>query len=288
MSMNANVVYMTTTPPPPSPAKETFASGLFRGVSVAITGGGSGIGQRTAVRFAELGAHVSICGRRPELLDESAALIRQAAAARGEAGVVTIGVVDVKQPDTIAAWRDATIAAAGCVDVVVCNAGANFLAPAASISPNGFATVIGTVLLGTWNTVHAFFPHLSERARSSIVMMAATNGYTSSALMAHSGAGKAGMLNLTQTLAVEWASFGVRVNAVAPGPVYTEGANKRLWADDEARARVAQAVPLGRMGSADDCADAVLFLSSPAAQFITGTTLTTDGGNFLKPLPELL
>jgi hypothetical protein len=106
--------------------------------------------------------------------------------------------------------------------------------------------------------------------------------------MAHSGAGKAGMLNLTATLAVEWAQLGIRVNAVAPGPVDTEGANARLWADPEARARVNKTVPLGRMGTAADCADCVLFLCSPAASFITGTTLTVDGGNFLKPLPDLL
>jgi NAD(P)-dependent dehydrogenase (short-subunit alcohol dehydrogenase family) len=199
-----------------------------------------------------------------------------------------VAPADVKQPETLAAWRDTTLDAFGVVDVLVCNAGANFLAPAAAISPGGFATVVGTVLLGTWNTIHAFFPQLSERPRSSIVMMAATNGFTASPLMAHSGAGKAGMLNLTQTLAVEWAQAGIRVNAVAPGPVFTEGANARLWADREAQARVEATVPLGRMGSVDDCADAVLFLSSPAAQFITGTILTVDGGNFLKPLPELL
>lgn len=273
---------------PTRPEKETFAAGLFVGTTVALTGGGSGIGRRTAIRFAELGANISLCGRRKELLDETKALVEAAAAVRGMPGRCLVSQADVKQPDTLAAWRDATIEAFGAVDVLVCNAGANFLAPAASISPNGFATVIGTVLLGTWNTVHAFFPHLSERGRSSIVMMAATNGYTSSALMAHSGAGKAGMLNLTQTLAVEWAGLGIRVNAVAPGPVDTDGANKRLWAEDDARARVERTVPLGRMGSSDDCADAVLFLSSPAAQFITGTTLTTDGGNFLKPMPELL
>jgi NAD(P)-dependent dehydrogenase (short-subunit alcohol dehydrogenase family) len=279
---------MSHPPPPPVPLQETFAPGLFSRTVVAITGGGSGIGRRTAIRFAELGASVSLCGRRLEQLEETKSLVEAAAAARGQVGRCVIASADVKQPDTLAAWRDVTLQAFGVVDVLVCNAGANFLAPAAAISPNGFATVIGTVLLGTWNTIHAFFPHLSERPRSSIVMMAATNGSTASPLMAHSGAGKAGMLNLTQTLAVEWASAGIRVNAVAPGPVFTEGANARLWADPEAQRRVERSVPLGRMGSADDCADAVLFLSSPAAQFITGTTLTVDGGNFLKPLPELL
>ncbi|MBM4279767.1 MAG: SDR family oxidoreductase [Deltaproteobacteria bacterium] len=271
-----------------SSTRDTFAPGLFDGVTVAVTGSGSGIGRLTAIRFAALGARVSLCGRRPHALEESKLLVDEAACAAGFKTSCFVASADVKQPATLAAWVTDTVDALGPVDVLVCNAGANFLAPAASISPNGFATVVGTVLLGTWNTVHAWFPHLSERGRASIVMMAATNGYTASPLMAHSGAGKAGMLNLTQTLAVEWAGLGIRVNAVAPGPVDTEGANARLWADAEARARVEQTVPLGRMGNARDCADAVLFLCSPAASFMTGTTLTIDGGNFLKPLPALL
>ncbi|MDP2342364.1 MAG: SDR family oxidoreductase [Deltaproteobacteria bacterium] len=269
--------------------RDTFAPGLFRGVTVALTGGGSGIGRETAIRFAQLGAQVSLCGRRKDALDESRGLVAAAAAAAGHTTTAClVQTADVKKPEELAAWRDATLQAFGAVDVLVCNAGANFLAPAASISPNGFATVIGTVLLGTWNTVHAWFPHLSERPRSSIVMMAATNGFTASPLMAHSGAGKAGMLNLTQTLAVEWAGSNIRVNAVAPGPVSTEGANARLWADADARARVEKAIPLKRMGTVRDCADAVLFLCSPAGAFMTGTTLTTDGGSFLKPLTDFL
>jgi 3-oxoacyl-[acyl-carrier protein] reductase len=271
-----------------SSTRETFAPRLFDGVAVALTGGGSGIGRLTAMRFAALGAKVSLCGRRKEALEESRTLVDEAARDAGFSTSCFVQCADVKKPEELAAWVRGTLDALGGVDVVVCNAGANFLAPAASISPNGFATVVGTVLLGTWNTVHAWFPHLSERGRASIVMMAATNGYTASPLMAHSGAGKAGMLNLTQTLAVEWAGLGIRVNAVAPGPVDTDGANARLWADAEARARVESTVPLGRMGNARDCADAVLFLCSPAASFMTGTTLTIDGGNFLKPLPALL
>lgn len=278
---------------------DTFRPGLFESTCVAITGGGSGIGLVTARRFAELGARVSICGRRSDVLEAAKRDIEGAARAKGYAHDVVALPADVKKPETLEAWRDATLRAFGHVDVLVANAGANFLAPAASISPNGFATVVGTVLLGTWNTIHAWYPHLSERAPSSqpspgnaggasIVLMAATNGYTASPLMAHSGAGKAGMLNLAQTLAVEWSPQGIRVNAVAPGPVDTEGANARLWAEPAARKRVEATVPLGRMGTAEDCAAAVLFLCSPAGAFITGTTLTVDGGNFLKPLPALL
>lgn len=289
------------TSPTTSPASailDTFRPGLFEGHAVAITGGGSGIGLVTAKRFAELGARVSICGRRTEMLDAAKLAISEAARAKGFTHDVVAMPADVKKPETLAEWRDATLKAFdNKVDIVIANAGANFLAPAASISPNGFATVVGTVLLGTWNTIHAWYPHLSERASANdlvrtgganIVLMAATNGYTASPLMAHSGAGKAGMLNLAQTLATEWSPQGIRVNAVAPGPVDTEGANARLWAEPAARKRVESTVPLGRMGTAEDCAAAVLFLCSPAGAFITGTTLTVDGGNFLKPLPNLL
>lgn len=276
---------------------DTFRPGLFQGHGVAITGGGSGIGLVTAQRFAELGARVSICGRRVEMLETAKRSIEEAARAKGFDHDVIAMPADVKKPETLAEWRDATVKAFTHVDIVVANAGANFLAPAASISPNGFATVVGTVLLGTWNTIHAWYPHLSEHASrnalarvggANIVLMAATNGYTASPLMAHSGAGKAGMINLAQTLAAEWSPQGIRVNAVAPGPVDTDGANARLWAEPAARKRVASTVPLGRMGSAEDCAAAVVFLCSPAGAFITGTTLTVDGGNFLKPLPQLL
>lgn len=266
----------------------TFHPRLFENTNVAITGGGSGIGLVAAQRFAELGARVSLCGRRIEVLEAARHTIVAAARAKGFDGDVVIDTADVKKPETLETWRDKTLHAFGSLDVLICNAGANFLAPAASISPNGFATVVGTVLLGTWNTIHAWFPHLCERGASSIILNAATNGYTASPLMAHSGAGKAGMLNLTQTLAVEWAPQGIRVNAIAPGPVDTEGATSRLWSDPDARARVTKTVPLGRMGTAEDCAGAMLFLASPAASFMTGTVVTVDGGNFLKPLPALL
>ena len=270
---------------------DTFRADLFAHKAVAITGGGTGIGLVTAKRFVELGAKVSICGRRLDVLE--AARAELVAAAGGAEDRVVFASADVKKPEELAAWRDKTLQAFGGVDVVICNAGANVLAPAASITPNGFATVVGTVLNGTWNTIHAWYPHLAERAPSSptgasIVLNAATNGYTASPLMAHSGAGKAGMINLAQTLAVEWAPLNIRVNAIAPGPVDTEGANARLWSDPVARARVSKTVPLGRMGTSEDCAGCIVFLCSPAARFITGTVVTVDGGNFLKPFPAIL
>lgn len=271
---------------------DTFRSDAFVGQRIAITGGGTGIGLGCALAFAKLGARVAICGRRLDVLQEAAQHIDAIAAASGYGeNHVVYASADVRKPEELAAWRDAITEAWGGVDTLIVNAGANFLAPASHISPNGFQTVVSTVLLGSWNTIHAFLPVLSseeqqKRGGSQILMMAATNGFTSSAYMAHSGAAKAGMLNLTQTLAVEWSSMKIRINAVAPGPVDTEGANKRLWDSDEARAKVARGVPLGRIGNVADCVGPVLFLSSPAARFMTGTTIPVDGGNFVKPVPE--
>ena len=126
-----------------------------------------------------------------------------------------------------------------------------------------------------------------EARRGLIVNMAATNGDGGSPLMCHSGAAKAGVINLTQTLAVEWAPFGIRVNAVAPGAVSTEGANQRLWAAPELMARLEKKVPLGRFARAEDCVGPVLFLCSDAARFMTGAVLTVDGGTTLNRVPDL-
>jgi NAD(P)-dependent dehydrogenase (short-subunit alcohol dehydrogenase family) len=186
-------------------------------------------------------------------------------------------------------------AVAGCVrelgrlDVLINNAGANFLAPAAAISQNGWATIVDVVLNGTFHMSRAAFPRLAESGHGRIVNISATNADDGSPLMAPSGAAKAGVHSLSQTLAVEWAPFNVTVNCVSPGPVDTEGANSRLWADREAYERVASRAPLGkRMATPADVVGPVLFLASDAAAFITGANLVVDGGERLRQAPAAL
>jgi NAD(P)-dependent dehydrogenase (short-subunit alcohol dehydrogenase family) len=153
--------------------------------------------------------------------------------------------------------------------------------PAASLSANGFKAVVDIDLLGTFNTCRAAFEPLSRQG-GSIVSITATQAWIPTPLQCHVGAAKAGIAKLTADLALEWGASKIRVNAVAPGPIAdTEGMRRLGPADDEARARLQQGMPLGRWGTIDEVVDAVLFLVSPAATFITGTTLVVDGGQAL-------
>ena len=251
----------------------------FEGRAVLITGGGTGIGRALALAFAEAGADVAVAARRLEPLDETCALVR----AKGRrAHAVRCDVKELPQCEAAVA---SAVAALGRLDVLINNAGANFLAPAAAVSQNGWATIIDVVLNGSFHMSKAAFPHLAESGRGRIVMLSATNAAFGSPLMAPSGAAKAGVHSLAQTLAVEWAPFGITVNCVSPGPVDTEGANSRLWADRAAYERVAARAPLGkRMATPADIAGPVLFLASDAAAFVTGANLVVDGGERLRQL----
>lgn len=173
----------------------------------------------------------------------------------------------------------------GRLDVLVNNHGANFLSPANGISQNGWRAITSVVLDGTFHMSRAAFEPLRQSGRGRVISIAATNAVSGSPLMAPSGAGKAGVLSLMQSLAVEWAPFGITCNSVSPGPVDTEGANSRLWADREAYERVAKRVPLGqRMATPADVVGPVLFLASDAAAFITGAEIVVDGGERLRQL----
>ena len=251
----------------------------FAGRAVLITGGGSGIGRELALAFARAGADVAVAARRKEPLEETCALVR----AQGRRAHAV--VCDVKELAQCEAAVQSAVDALGRLDVLVNNAGANFVAPAAAISQNGWATIVGVVLSGTFHMSRAAFPHLCASGRGRIVNLSATNAEGGSPLMSASGAAKAGVHSLAQTLAVEWAPFGITVNSVSPGPVDTEGANSRLWADRAAYERVAARAPLGkRMATPADVVGPVLFLASDAAAFVTGANLIVDGGERLRQL----
>lgn len=260
----------------------TFAPDLFAGQVVAITGGATGIGFRIAEAFGRLGARLVLASRKADPLE-------RAVASLADQGIDALGVpTDVRDPAAADALAARIRRAGPGLDVLVLSHGANFVCPALAMTPNGFRAVVDTLLHGTFHCCRSLAPLMVERGRGRIVSIAATNAQGGSPLMAHSGAGKAGILSLTESLAVELGPAGITVNTVSPGPVATDAANARLWPEDSAAAAVARATPLGgRMATADDVVGAVLFLASPAAAFVTGADLVIDGGNRLRQVPAL-
>ena len=276
-----------------SPAADSFRAGLFDGQVALVTGGGSGIGRGIADTLAALGAHVVVASRKQERVDAAAAEIR---AAGGKASGIA---VDVREPErvqeTVARIRNDL----GRIDLLVNNAAGNFYAPSESLSPNAWKSVIEIDLYGTFFCSQAVLPVMRAQGGGSIVNISMTLHYRGWPLMAHATAAKAGIDALTRTLALEWARDGVRVNAVAPGPIPTEGVRKAftpppsasgvpdVFAVERAMESYAkQSIPLRRWGSPDDIAGMVAFLASPAGAWITGAIMVVDGGEWLANAPE--
>ena len=253
-----------------------FSPDLLKDQVVIITGGGTGIGLATAKRLGELGAKVAIGSRNSANLEQGSAELRHA-------GLDPLVVqVDVRLPDQVDEMAARVVKHFGRIDVLVNNAAGNFICRAEELSPNGWNAVINIVLNGSFYCTRAVGRHLiSRRAPGCIVSILANYVWTGSAGTVHSAAAKAGVMSMTQTLAVEWAKYGIRVNALAPGPVESPGAAKQLWNSPEVVERITSMVPLGRWGRPEEIANAVAFLISPQAGFITGETLTIDGGAWL-------
>jgi NAD(P)-dependent dehydrogenase (short-subunit alcohol dehydrogenase family) len=254
--------------------QSVFAPNLLTNKTAVITGGGSGIGAGIAKLFAEHGASVALIGRTPQKLESTASAIT----ARG--GSASTHPCDVREfPAVERAFAEAG-AKHGGIDIVVNSAAGNFLSPAATLSANGFRAVIDIDLCGTFNASRAAFPHLQQRGGGSIVSITATQADVPTPLQCHAGAAKAGIAKLTRDLALEWGRFGIRVMAVAPGPIEDTEGMSRL-APGSAGDKLKSRVPLGRYGTIDEVADAVLYLVSPASAYITGATLLIDGGTSL-------
>ena len=248
-----------------------FREGLLRGRTAFVTGGGSGIGQRMAERFAEQGASVVLAGRRVEKLEEAAKAICSAG------GTADIAQLDVREYSAVSAALQKAHERFGPVDILLCAAAGNFPAPVTGMSANGFKAVIDIDLLGTFNTCRAAYDFL-RKPGASVLAISANHATTPIAAQSHVCAAKAGIELLIKTLAVEWGPEGIRANCITPGPTDETEGMRRLAPTDEARRRVEHGVPLRRYGTKDELADLALFLSSDAAGYITGSVYCCDGG----------
>jgi citronellol/citronellal dehydrogenase len=255
-----------------------YAPGLLAGQVAIVTGGGSGVGRQTALQLAALGARVVISGRRREPLEETAAL-----AAPGAIDVIDF---DIREAERAEAAVDEVLVKHGQIDLLVNNAGGQFLSPAELISTKGFETVIRLNLMGTWNMTHAVATKamIPGNRGGKIVSITLTphNGLTG---MAHSSASRAGVENLMRTLATEWARFNIRLNSIALGVIATD--TFRTKYPEQMVAAAANYSPLGTVGKAEDIAAMVTFIASPSGDFMTGSTVTIDGGmdNYVGPWP---
>jgi citronellol/citronellal dehydrogenase len=249
------------------PPSEVFRPGLLDGQVAIVSGGGGGLGRATAFELASLGARVVVCGRREELLHETA---RLAPGGRCEAVAC-----DIREEHQVAALVDATLERHGRIDLLVNNAGGQFLSPAEDITPKGFRTVIRLNVEGTWLMTHAVATSAMIPQGSGKVVSITLSPHNGLAGMAHSSAARAAVENLMRALSIEWSRFGIRLNAVAPGQFATETLQTKY--PKPIVDSMAGTVPLGRLGREEEIAWLVAYLASPAGDFVSGAVLTVDG-----------
>jgi len=264
-------------PEPPAPGAAALPEGTFAATCVAVTGGGTGLGKAIAVEFARLGARLAILSRGEAH--------RAAGVAAVEAvGAKALGVAcDVRQPEQVAAAFDAVEAELGLPDVLVNNAAGNFPVPAEDLSPNGWRAVVDIVLNGTFFCAREFGRrHLAAETPGAIVNVGASYAWTGGPGFAHSAAAKAGVKNLTETLAVEWAPYGIRVNCLVPGLFPHEDESADIRAVPERGVAEDARSPAGRVGRPRELGWAATFLASPYAAYVTGATLAVDGANWQR------
>lgn len=262
---------MTTTP--------LFSPNALAGKRILITGGGTGLGRGVARHLVANGAEVHLWGRRPAILEEAAA---EASAERP--GSVHWQTVDVRKADLVDAAMDEIWSQHGPLTGVINNAAANFIAPTESLSARAFEAVTSTVMNGSFNTTHAAGRRWIEGKTKGVVLSTLTTWvWTGSAFVVPSAMAKAAVHSMTMSLAVEWARYGIRLNAIASGPIPTDYAWEMLNPTDESAIGATQAdqVPAGRMGTIEELANLTTFLLSDGCDYLTGQTIAMDGGQML-------
>ena len=255
---------------------EPFRDDLLSGKTTIITGGGSGLGRSMALRFAALGANVGVLGRRSEPLAQTVAAIRAAG------GTATSASCDVRDSAAVKAGFDAVEQELGPVNQLVNNAAGNFLSASEDLSDNAFNSVVQIVLYGSFYCTRELGRRLIERkAGGEVLSILATYVTTGSAFVLPSAAAKAGVLAVMRSLAVEWATYGIRLNAIAPGPFPTDGAFSRLMPGSEIEKQSLRRIPSKRFGKHEELTNLAAFLLSDASPYQTGDLVTLDGAESL-------
>ncbi|GGG78628.1 short-chain dehydrogenase [Parapedobacter pyrenivorans] len=253
--------------------------GALQGKTIVVTGGGTGLGRAMATYFLQLGAHVVIASRKLDVLEKAAK--EMAEATGGQVQAIACDVRDNAQVEQLLA---AALERFGRVDALLNNAAGNFISPTERLSANAFSTIIDIVLKGTANCTLTFGKHwIAQQQPATILSIVTTYAFTGSAYVVPSAAAKGGVLALTRSLAVEWGKYGIRNNAIAPGPFPTKGAWERLLPGDLAKQfDFKNRVPLKRVGDHQELANLAAFLLSDFAGYINGEVITIDGGEWLQ------
>ncbi|WLR52111.1 2,4-dienoyl-CoA reductase [Bacillus tianshenii] len=248
---------------------------------VIVTGGSNGMGKYMAKEFASRGAKVVITGRTAEKLEAAKQEIEQ------EEGQVLTVVMDVRKPEDVERMLKEAVDAFGKVTSLVNNAAGNFIVPAEKLSVNGWNSVIDIVLNGTFYCSHTLGNYwIDKKIRGKIINMVATYAWDAGPGVIHSASAKAGVLAMTRTLAVEWGrKYGIRVNAIAPGPIDRTGGAEKLWESEEAAKRTLASIPLGRLGEPEEIGKLAAFILSEDAAYMNGEVITLDGGQQLNQFP---
>ncbi|WP_139921479.1 SDR family oxidoreductase [Hymenobacter sp. DG01] len=265
-------------------AQPMLRDNALQGKTIVVTGGGTGLGRAMTTYFLQLGANVVISSRKLEVLEKTAEELRQQT---GNQGVLAVQC-DVRKYDEVEALLRKTVETFGRVDVLLNNAAGNFISPTERLSHKAFDVIVDIVLKGSCNCTLAFGKHwIAEKQPGTILNIVTTYASVGSAFVVPSAAAKAGVLALTRSLAVEWAKYGIRSNAIAPGPFPTEGAWSRLFPEPLAsKLDPAASVPLKRVGSHQELANLAAYLVSDFSAYMNGEVVTLDGGEWLNGAGE--
>ena len=256
-----------------------FTTDTLKNKTILITGGGSGLGLAMAKGFATAGADIAICGRTESKLQKATNEIRSIR----EGIQVSSYVADVRNFEEVAIMFQSAVQDFGKIDGLVNNAAGNFLSASEDLSPGGFKAIVDIVLHGSFNCTHAFGNYLIDKKREgSILNIVTTYATHGSAFVLPSACAKSGVLTMTKSLAYEWAEYGIRVNAIAPGPFQTKGAWARLVPSMAVEKMMTKQNPTKRLGKHEELANLATFLMSDLAPYITGESVVIDGGESLK------